>query len=314
MSNIYFIKLCKILSQVSRFQYKLFKVLILQKLLIASQPISSFHKLITTLLCALISINLVNAQSQESKPSFNCTKATTKVEKMICSDSSGELQNLDRLYSKLYFSILNSIPKNTKQGQETRKQMQNFAKAFIDYRDNMRCFFLAINDDEKEVEEVLSITNDYGVSIYENLDKVRYGLKPRHYNLCIERIYKMGILLLSANVIQDTSSLIENKDDYTCKENLILDIFSIKGLAEYRLYNKFFPKGYEKSIIDISETLQHTSSEGRYSSRGWCYSEDDGFICSNGGCEYDIDRMQKNVMQPLDKFIQNINARKPNAN
>ena len=50
-----------------------------------------------------------NAQSpQEAKPSFDCAKATTKVEKMICEDSSGELQNLDRLYSKLYFSILKS--------------------------------------------------------------------------------------------------------------------------------------------------------------------------------------------------------------
>ena len=38
----------------------------------------------------------VNAQSpQEAKPSFDCAKATTKVEKMICEDSSGELQNLD---------------------------------------------------------------------------------------------------------------------------------------------------------------------------------------------------------------------------
>ena len=38
-----------------------------------------------------------NAQSpQEAKPSFDCTKATTKVEKIICSDKSGELQNLDK--------------------------------------------------------------------------------------------------------------------------------------------------------------------------------------------------------------------------
>ena len=72
----------------------------------------------------------INAQSpQESKPSFDCVKATTKVEKMICEDSSGELQNLDRLYSKLYFSILKSIPKDTKQGQETREQLKYFNKS-----------------------------------------------------------------------------------------------------------------------------------------------------------------------------------------
>lgn len=40
---------------------------------------------------------------------------------MICSDKSGELQKLDRLYSKLYFSILKSIPKDTKRGKKQEK-------------------------------------------------------------------------------------------------------------------------------------------------------------------------------------------------
>lgn len=54
-------------------------------------------------ICVTLSIN-INAQSpEEAKPSFDCAKATTKVEKMICNDKSGELQKLDRLYSKLYF-------------------------------------------------------------------------------------------------------------------------------------------------------------------------------------------------------------------
>ena len=70
--------------------------------------------LVILVLFLMLSIS-ANAQSpQEAKPSFDCAKATTKVEKMICEDSSGELQNLDRLYSKLYFSILKSIPKDTK--------------------------------------------------------------------------------------------------------------------------------------------------------------------------------------------------------
>ena len=39
----------------------------------------------------------INAQSpQEAKPSFDCVKASTKAEKIICSDSSGKLQNLDK--------------------------------------------------------------------------------------------------------------------------------------------------------------------------------------------------------------------------
>ena len=54
-----------------------------------------------------------NAQSpQESKPSFDCAKATTKVEKMICEDSSGELQNLDRYMAEVYMQLRNELKKS----------------------------------------------------------------------------------------------------------------------------------------------------------------------------------------------------------
>ncbi|WP_034346460.1 hypothetical protein [Helicobacter trogontum] len=66
----------------------------------------------------------LHAKDSQIKSSFDCIKATTKVEKIICNDESGELQKLDRLYSKLYFSILKSIPKDTKQGQKIRKQQK----------------------------------------------------------------------------------------------------------------------------------------------------------------------------------------------
>ncbi|MFV0948418.1 hypothetical protein K1X25_10170, partial [Campylobacter jejuni] len=57
-------------------------------------------------LCLMLAIS-ANAQSpKEAKPSFDCAKASTEVEKIICNDEDGELQKLDRLYSKLYFSIL----------------------------------------------------------------------------------------------------------------------------------------------------------------------------------------------------------------
>lgn len=45
--------------------------------------------LIVLRICVTLSIN-INAQSpEEAKPSFNCAKAKSKVEKMICSDKSG---------------------------------------------------------------------------------------------------------------------------------------------------------------------------------------------------------------------------------
>ncbi|WP_407928570.1 lysozyme inhibitor LprI family protein [Campylobacter sp. W0014] len=54
-----------------------------------------------------------NAQSpEEAKPSFDCAKATTKVEKMICNDKSGELQKLDRYMAKTYKELRQNLNKN----------------------------------------------------------------------------------------------------------------------------------------------------------------------------------------------------------
>ena len=56
-----------------------------------------------------------NAQSpQEAKPSFDCAKATTRVEKMICSNSSGELQNLDEQLFESYQATKAKLDKNDK--------------------------------------------------------------------------------------------------------------------------------------------------------------------------------------------------------
>lgn len=93
---------------------------------------------------------------------------------------------------------------------------------------------------------------------------------------------------------------------------MILDIFSIKGLVKFRFYNKLFPQGYKETIIEASKALQELSSNGRYTQV--CVFEDEGFICTNGGCEFDLDEMQTRVIQPLDNFIQNIDFRKLNAN
>ncbi|EIA5268134.1 hypothetical protein K7L96_001763, partial [Campylobacter jejuni] len=101
-------------------------------------------------LCLMLAIS-ANAQSpKEAKPSFDCSKATTKVEKMICNDKSGELQKLDRLYSKLYFSILKSIPKNTKEGQETREKLKYFNHSVMSNRNIFQCYFVAPFETKKQ--------------------------------------------------------------------------------------------------------------------------------------------------------------------
>ena len=81
----------------------------------------------------------INAQSpKEAKPSFDCAKATTRVEKMICSDSGGELQNLDKQLFESYQAIKAKLDKNDKKAllnsakilaQDTREvQIQRMPK------------------------------------------------------------------------------------------------------------------------------------------------------------------------------------------
>ncbi|OOX97237.1 hypothetical protein BOP98_09330, partial [Campylobacter coli] len=63
-------------------------------------------------LCLMLAIS-ANAQSlKEAKPSFDCAKASTKVEKMICNDKSGELQKLDRYMAKTYKELRQNLNKN----------------------------------------------------------------------------------------------------------------------------------------------------------------------------------------------------------
>lgn len=63
-------------------------------------------------LCLMLAIS-ANAQSpKEAKPSFDCAKASTKVEKMICNDESGKLQKLDRYMAKTYKELRQNLNKN----------------------------------------------------------------------------------------------------------------------------------------------------------------------------------------------------------
>ncbi|WP_005219961.1 MULTISPECIES: hypothetical protein [Helicobacter] len=49
--------------------------------------------------------------AMRQKPSFDYAKTTTKAEKIICSDESGDLQNLDRYMSKIYTQLRSELKK-----------------------------------------------------------------------------------------------------------------------------------------------------------------------------------------------------------
>lgn len=243
---------------------------------------------------------LIVLTNELSKPSFDCTKAKTEIEKLICNNK--ETASLDKLYSNLYFDILNSIPKDTKLGQETRANLERFNKNLLEYRDNKRCFFLDYNNNEQEVQEINEILGDNGVPLYANEGVVLYGFSTQEQKqACIERIYLMGILLLATNTLQDTTNL---KGKYIVdSEPYLIDLFSIKYLHKFEFYDTFFPKEFKDKLSDITKTLGYLSDISRDSHD---FDYDEGFICSGGECGVNIDIMKNEVEKPVKEFVKKI--------
>ncbi|BDB64067.1 hypothetical protein T36_0514 [Helicobacter cinaedi] len=202
------------------------------------------HKLSIFFYISFIFINLVKAESaQVAKPSFDCAKASTKVEKMICGDESGELQRLDRLYSKLYFSVLKSIPKDTKEGQETRKSLKRFNKMRMAYRDRQICPYLAINEEAQQEMIEYERPTRYQTTHYQFS-----GTKLE--TQCIKRNYLATIALLAYNMNLETfkKEFRRQMSNYSLNET---KMFLIKGLQKYNLYNQFFLDEDKEKIVNV---------------------------------------------------------------
>ena len=60
-----------------------------------------------------------NANQGAAKPSFNCSKASHEIEKLVC--SNGELAALDVSLSNLYSTLLKNTPDNAKKGLKTEQ-------------------------------------------------------------------------------------------------------------------------------------------------------------------------------------------------
>ncbi|MBZ7936628.1 DUF1311 domain-containing protein [Campylobacter sp. B0100352/1] len=76
---------------------------------------------------------MLYAQSpSEAKPSFDCAKAKSNVEKMICNDKSGNLQNLDRYMGEVYTQLRRELKVSKFPDKEQRlKDLLNSQRAFI---------------------------------------------------------------------------------------------------------------------------------------------------------------------------------------
>lgn len=251
--------------------------------------------------------NLANAKSaKEAKPSFDCAKATTKVEKMICSDESGELQNLDRLYSKLYFSILKSIPKDTKQGQETRKNLKAFNTFMMTYRDRQICPYLAVDTEAQEdaQKEVPLGTPPY--ELHNQFSGVE--LEAR----CIKRNYLTAIALLAYSTInQETlNQKLKNKIYGDLLPLRVKDMFYIRGLQKYNLYNQFFQDEDKERIINFyTGYCERIHRYNLYINYEYDISKDlrdlnHISICFRINCEYEVEYME-NIIDDISLVVKN---------
>ena len=76
-------------------------------------------------------------------PSFDCAKATTEVEKLICSDA--ELAELDREMAKAYSELNSSFSKKKDQKQLSRRQ-----RIWLNNRSKVPCMIKADTAQKKE--------------------------------------------------------------------------------------------------------------------------------------------------------------------
>ena len=122
--------------------------------------------------CIVLGIYL-NAQSpQESKPSFDCAKATTKVEKMICNDESGNLQNLDRQIFKSYQETKAKLDKNGK------KAFLDSQKSWLKTRErceSKECLKEVLQHRIKELQRYTPHTSNAWLGTYELRKNLYYG-------------------------------------------------------------------------------------------------------------------------------------------
>ncbi|MBZ7936594.1 DUF1311 domain-containing protein [Campylobacter sp. B0100352/1] len=118
-------------------------------------------------LCLILSIS-ANAQSpSEAKPSFDCAKAKSNVEKMICNDKSGNLQNLDRYMGEVYTQLRKELKVSKFPDKEQRlKDLLNSQRAFIKKLNKIdRADFIQYSHNEEDAYEERS---DFIGHSYEN--------------------------------------------------------------------------------------------------------------------------------------------------
>lgn len=181
------------------------------------------QKLLVSLgVCVVLGIHLCAQSPQEAKPSFDCAKATTQVEKMICEDSSGELQNLDRQLFESYQEIKAKLDKNGK------KALLDSQKSWIKTRDrceSKECLKESLQSRIKELQSYAPHTSNEWLGTYSLQQNLYTG------SFTIQKCDTNNVCEVKYEAILNKS---EFNDMHICEEvSMKLKIKNHKAIAYY---------------------------------------------------------------------------------
>lgn len=199
----------------------------------------------------------INAQSpKEAKPSFDCAKASTKAEKIICNDESGELKNLDRYMAEVYTQLRKELKISKFPDKEQRlKDLLDSQRAFIKNLDKVNSITGAY---EKRITQLLKLLGE--VLDSNNKELCEYARKDRFNENKWQKVppsvnppFSIGFCAFGAN----------NRDVvfyYFCteKREIIKEAMAkaLKNKYDEKFYYIDSSKMYEKKLISTMMECQ----------------------------------------------------------
>lgn len=220
-------------------------------------------------ICVTLSIS-ANAQSpEEAKPSFDCAKATTEVEKMICGDESGELKNLDRYMGEVYTQLRKELKISKFPNKEQRlKELLESQRAFIKNLDEVRFIRDAY---EERIPHLLKLlgevldSNNKELCEYARQDKFDES-KWQEVPPSVNPPFSIGFCAFGAN---NQYGIFYH---YCTEKRELIKEAMAKAIKEKDPYISF-PKVYKRKIdINNDGVLDNVIlSDGEYFSALWIY-------------------------------------------
>lgn len=195
------------------------------------------NKLSKHLLVSVFSLMMFsNKLLAKENPSFDCTKATTEVEKLICSDD--ELAKLDVEMNKSYHAFMKTLDEEYYRNKLKKKQLD-----WLSYREKLSCFN---TDDTKK-------TNCLKNAYQRRIENLNAWTARQNYNFFIdypdyyEQSKRVGYRKRMGKFI----SKLGEEYYIECKKNIIIPKF-----PEEKVYfdNYPGPLPYMNSYVEINHT------------------------------------------------------------